>query len=307
MSALTALIPVIPGIVALACVLILLHGWRLLRSDAMAELEVADLVLLRGQDRRGPVGSGPLSRLGVRLVPALRSLIGPGGVRWLQRQVDLAGRPQGASADTVLANAGLWLVMVSAPALLFLVQVNVIGLALCAAVVMILPLARLARLRRLRRERLDRDLPDFLDILSVTVAAGVGFRQALARVAERFGGPLSEEMSLTLNQIANGASRRSAFTDLKHRNDSEAISKFVVAFLQAEELGAPIVETLRQIALDMRRTSAQLLRRKAARTAPRVTLVTSLVLVPGAVITIFVGLFIGSGLEIGTIIGGGAP
>ena len=82
------------------------------------------------------------------------------------------------------------------------------------------------------------------------------------------------------------------------------MSQFVTAFLQAEELGAPIVETLRQIALDMRRTSSQLMRRRAARTSPRVTLVTSLVFVPGAVLTIFVGLYIGSGLQLGSIFGG---
>jgi tight adherence protein C len=303
MSALSALVPVVPGAVALLAILLLLHGWRLFRSDGMADLEVADLVLLRSLEK-GPVGNGPLGRVGERLVPGLRALLGPGGVRWLQRQVNLAGRLGGMTVDSTLAYAGMWLVMVSPLMLMFLVQLNLVGLTLCLAVVLVLPLSRLARLRRLRRERLDRDLPDFLDILSVTVAAGVGFRPALARVADRMGGPLAEEMTLALNQIANGASRRSAFQDLKRRTDSEAMNQFVTAFLQAEELGAPIVDTLRTIAVDMRRTSAQLLRRRAARTAPRVTLVTSLVLVPGAVITVFVGLFIGSGINFGSLLSG---
>ncbi len=298
------LVPLLPGIVALTAMLLFLYGWRLLRSDGMSELEVADFALLRQQESRRTSLLAPMSRLGERLVPALRAVLGPGGLRWVQRQVDLAGRPQGATADTVLANAGLWMVMVSPLVVLFAVQANLIGLLLCVAIAVVMPLAGLSRARRLRRERLDRDLPDFLDILSVTVAAGVGFRPALARVSARMGGPLAEEMTLALNQIANGASRRSAFQDLRRRTESEAMSQFVTAFLQAEELGAPIVETLRQIALDMRRTSSQLMRRRAARTSPRVTLVTSLVFVPGAVLTIFVGLYIGSGLQLGSIFGG---
>jgi tight adherence protein C len=296
-----ALVPLLPASVALASILLLLHGFRLLRSDGLADLQVEDLVLMRsGRTRK----TGPLAKLGERLVPALRALLGPAGLRWLQRQVNLAGRPGGMTVDSTLAYAGLWLVLVSPLIVVYLVTLNVVGVLLALTAATIMPLARLARLRRLRRERLDRDLPDFLDILSVTVAAGVGFRPALARVAERFGGPLAEEMTLALNQIANGASRRSAFVELKGRTESEAMNQFVTAFLQAEELGAPIVDTLRQIALDMRRSSAQQLRRRAARTAPRVTLVTSLIIVPGAVITIFVGLYVGSGVDFGDLLGG---
>ena len=59
------------------------------------------------------------------------------------------------------------------------------------------------------------------------------------------------------------------------------MAQFVTAFLQAEELGAPLVDTLRQIALDMRRSAAAAGRRRAARVAPRVTLVTSWSSCPG--------------------------
>jgi tight adherence protein C len=109
---------------------------------------------------------------------------------------------------------------------------------------------------------------------------------------------------LTLNQIANGVSRRAAFTELRARNESEALAQFVTAFLQSEELGAPLAVTLNQIALEMRRSSAQRMRRKAAQAAPRVTLVTTVVLVPGAIVLIFAGMFLGPDLQIGTILGG---
>lgn len=299
-----AALPLVPAAVAAIAVVLFFQGWRLLRSTHVEGLDVGDLVLLSGEQRRRASGGGPLFRLADLLVPTLRGLVGPKGMQWLNRQVILAGRPDGASADTVLRNAAFWLILVSPALIIFVLSVNLIGLLLSVAAVLVMPLARLSRTRRLRQERLNEDLPDFLDILSVTVSAGVAFRPALLRVSQRYGGPLAEEMSLTLNQIANGASRRTAFAELRDRNDSEALAQFVTAFLQSEELGAPLAETLNQIALEMRRSNAQRMRRRAATTAPRVTLVTTAVLVPGALVLIFVGLYLGSGADFGSILGG---
>jgi len=294
---------VLPALGAAAAVLLVATGWRLARSDSIEGLDVADLVLLRAEQRADVTGRGPLDRTAQRLVPVLRRLVGPAGIRWLQRQVDLAGRPDGATPDTVLRRAARWLVILSPAVALFAIGGNLLGVLLAALVVVVMPLAWLSRARRLRQERLDRDLPDFLDILSVTVSAGVAFRPALSRVAERFEGPLADEMVLTLNQIANGATRRDAFADLRRRNESEALAMFVTAFLQSEELGAPLAPTLDQIAADMRRDSAQRMRRKAARVAPRVTLVTSLVLVPGALVLVIVGIVLGSGVDFAELFG----
>lgn len=299
----STVIPAVPALVAVLCVFLFFRGLRLMRSADVEGLDVGDLVLLSTEQRKKATGGGPLFRLADALVPTLRSLIGPGGVRWLQRQVQLAGRPDGASADTVLRTGAMWVILLTPLFLVSLMVGNVFGVLVCPPLVLVMPLARLARARRLRQERLDRDLPDFLDILSVTVSAGVAFRPALQRVADRYGGPLAEEMTLTLNQIANGASRRAAFTDLRARNDSEALAQFVTAFLQSEELGAPLAETLSQIALEMRRSSAQRLRRKAAQAAPRVTLVTTMVLVPGAIVLIFAGMLIGPDISFSSILG----
>ena len=89
---------------------------------------------------------------------------------------------------------------------------------------------------------------------------------------------------------------------LRDRCESEPMDSFVSAFLQAEELGAPLATTLTNIALDMRRESAQAARRKAARTVPRVTLVVSMVLVPPTLLLIAVGLYLGSDVDLGTVL-----
>jgi tight adherence protein C len=295
--------PALAGLLAALSAATFVVGYRMARADGTSGLAVEDLVLLREEQRRQARGLGPLEAIAARLVPGVRALLGPRRLAGLQHRIDEAGRPEGMTVDSFLRRAVWWAVLVSPLALVFLLDGNLLMLAIALIIPFLLPMSRLSAEKRKRQERIDRDLPDLLDVLAVTVTAGVAFRPALTRVSERFGGALADEMGLTLSQMANGASVRQAFEDLRARNSSEALSQFVTAFLQSEELGAPLTDALNQIALDMRRESAQRLRRKAARTAPRVTLVTSLVLVPGALVLVIAGLIVGSDVDFGVLVG----
>ena len=164
----------------------------------------------------------------------------------------------------------------------------------------------IARTRRLRQERIDRDLPDFLDVLAVTVTAGVGFRSALATVSERFGGPAGRGDRA---HPQPGPQRRlacaTASSGCAQRNDSEPLSLVrhrVPAVRGARRARWPRRST--GSPQDMRRDSAQRQRQRAARVAPRVTLVTSLVLVPGALAILIVGFVLGIDLDFGALFGG---
>ena len=289
------------ALAATTATVLFLSGWRSLRTDPLGHIRAADL-LPSSPDR--PRSGGPLSALADRLVPRFRRLLGDEWTARLQRQIDLAGRPEGLTVDALLRRYAMWAVIVSPVAAVYLLRLNLVGLALAVVVVAVMPLSGLARARRLRRERIERDLPDFLDILAVTVTAGASLEWALDRVARCYEAPLGHEIRTTLDQIAPGASRRQAFENLRRRNDSEAVSEFVTAFLQSQELGAPLAETLNFIATDMRRASAQRMRRRAARAAPRVTLVTSIVLVPGSLILVVVGLILGSDVDFGSLLRG---
>ena len=132
-----------------------------------------------------------------------------------------------------------------------------------------------------RQQRIDRELPDFLDVLSVTVSAGLNFRGALERVALAGEGPLAEEMATVLREMDIGVSRRRAFTNLRDRNDAESLGSFVTAVLQAEELGVPLSQALNDIAAEVRREFAQETRRRAAKAGPKVSLVVTVTIVPG--------------------------
>lgn len=299
-----SLATLLPGFAVAAAVLLALQGYRLLRSDAAEGLALEDLTVLRPEQRRAARGEAPLGRMATRLAPRVRRRLPARAVAWLQAQVDYAGRPDGLSVDGVLRGVLLWAIMLSPATIICLVSANLVGLFLCLIAPLMMPLSRLSRLRRLRTEALDQDLPDFLDVLAVTVSAGVGFRPALMRVSERFGGPLASEMKLALGQVQHGASLRGAFEQLRERSDSEALSQFVTAFLQSDELGAPLVEALNQIAVDQRREHAQRMRRKAAQIAPRVTLVTTVVLVPATLILLLVGIVLGADINFGDLFGG---
>jgi tight adherence protein C len=162
----------------------------------------------------------------------------------------------------------------------------------------------LSRTGRLRQHRLERDIPDFIDILAITVRAGTGYRAALHRVATSLSGPASEEILATLRQMELGATRREAFQKLRERNDCKTLDNFVAAQLQAEELGTPLADALASIAADTRRMAAQNARRRAQRAAPRITLTAIALLLPATMILIAVGMYLGSGIHLGNLLGG---
>jgi tight adherence protein C len=295
-----------PALLALAAAgifLLAVAGLRMARGDALEGWDVGDIMLLRDESKRR-TRRGPVDALAHRLAPRLARALGPRTLARIRQRIELAGRPDGMTVESFLQLVLKYAVVFGFFALCLLALGNTFSAVLCLVAVPLLPFSRLAGHQRRRQERISADLPDFLDILSVTVSAGIGFRTALGRVAQRFEGPLRDELLQTLHQLDVGVPRRQAFEALRDRCDSEPMDSFVSAFLQAEELGAPLALTLNNIATDMRRESAQAARRKAARTVPRVTLVVSVVLVPPTLLIIVVGLYLGSGVDLGEVLGG---
>jgi tight adherence protein C len=295
-----------PGMLALAATgtfLLAVLGFRMARGDALEGWDVDDIVLLRDQSKRRR-RVGPLDSVARRLAPMLARRLGPRNLAAIRARIDLAGRPDGMTVDTFLKTVVRYALIFGTGSVLLFLQGNLVSAVLCLVAIPILPFSRLAGQQRRRQDRIERDLPDFLDILSVTVSAGIAFRTALGRVAARFEGPLHDELLQTLHQLDVGVPRRQAFLSLRDRCGSEAMDSFVSAFLQAEELGAPLATTLNNIALDMRRESAQAARRKAARTVPRVTLLVSVVLVPPTLLIILVGVYLGADLDLGQLLNG---
>jgi len=107
------------------------------------------------------------------------------------------------------------------------------------------------RVKRRQKEVL-RALPNALDLVTTCVGAGLGLDAALARVAEKSGGPLADELARMLREVAMGKLRREGLTEMADRIGVEELSGFVNAVIQAEQLGVGIAQVLRVQADQMR-------------------------------------------------------
>jgi tight adherence protein C len=111
---------------------------------------------------------------------------------------------------------------------------------------------------RARKEKVKAELPDALDLLAVSVEAGLGFDASLAKINEHMEGPLAEEFGLTLSEMRIGEGRQEALKRLAERVDAQELSAFTRAIIQADQLGTSLGRILRVQAADAR------LRRQAA-------------------------------------------
>jgi tight adherence protein C len=108
-----------------------------------------------------------------------------------------------------------------------------------------------------RRRAVARSLPDALDLLTVSVDAGLGFDLSLVKVTERFRGVLSEELKRLLQEMKLGVPRREALQNLAKRTGEENLTSFVNSLVQAEHLGVSISNILRLQSAEMRRRRRQ--------------------------------------------------
>ena len=119
-----------------------------------------------------------------------------------------------------------------------------------------------AQLKKKQAE-IEKTLPDILDLLTVSVEAGLGFDSALLKVVEKQKGALAEEFLKVLQEIKMGRPRRDALRDLSKRNPIEDLSNVVAALVQADQLGIPIAGVLRNQSKQIRQKHRQRAEEKA--------------------------------------------
>ncbi len=114
-----------------------------------------------------------------------------------------------------------------------------------------------------RQSSILRSLPDVLDLLTISVEAGLGFEQALDRVIEAVPGSLSDEFARMLGESRAGASRSDAMRAMDERIDIPEVRSFVLAIIQADTFGVSIGRVLRAQSEEMRIKRRQLAQEKA--------------------------------------------
>lgn len=125
------------------------------------------------------------------------------------------------------------------------------------AIGLCLPYVLLEQMITKRKIALQQELPDVLDLLTVSVEAGLGFDGALVKLSEKMKGQMVDEFTRMLQEIRIGVSRKDALRALAERCDVQDISLFTGALIQADQLGVSISKVLRIQSLDMREKRKQ--------------------------------------------------
>jgi tight adherence protein C len=239
---------------------------RTLRAARTIDLDPRDL----GRRQLAVPFFSRIAEPAMRRATALARRISPDGLaERLDQELAYAGYPAGWDAGRVLA------FKVIAPATLVLLVIAVGPAAGWRTVSVLLAVPAVAFLGwmvpdvlvrskgKKRQKEIQRSLADAIDLLAITVEAGLGFDAALSRVAGEVRGPLGQELHRVVQEIRLGAPRSDALRNLAERNSVDELKTFVLAMIQADLLGMRIGLVLEIQAKEIRTKRRQRAEEKA--------------------------------------------
>lgn len=240
-------------------------------SETLRQLEDQQFENQRDQELLAPISErilGPVvslfSKTGSRFNP-------PDYVESIRRKHVQAGIYSPDRVERFLATRILFFVLVPFW-LAFVFLVNPLGMGgmlqlamagVGVAGLVIGPSSRLDGKVKTRQAGIQRSLPDVLDLLVISVEAGLGFEQAVDRVIHNVPGELSDEFARVLGETSAGATRADSLRGLQERVDIPEVRSFVLAMIQADRFGVSIGRVLRAQADEMRIKRRQLAQEKA--------------------------------------------
>jgi tight adherence protein C len=236
--------------------------------DRLALYGRSNAPTVRDDELSKPLAQRTIGPIVLKLSGFLKRFTPVGYLEKKQQQLLLAGSPGNIDAPALvvikLLGTGVGLV------LSFLI-VDYGGSTIQRIVLFVFPVvlgffgpdAWLSRKVEERRVAMQRALPDLLDLMVISVEAGLGFDSALSRVVGTVPGPLSEEFFRMLQETRVGVSRRDAMRHLMDRTDLDELRSFLLAMIQAEAFGVTIANVLRVQADEMRTKRRQRAQEKA--------------------------------------------
>lgn len=115
-----------------------------------------------------------------------------------------------------------------------------------------LPHYYLKKKMQIRGKLALKELPDFLDLLTVSLEAGLGFDGAISKVVSKKSGVLTDEFRRCLEEMRLGKTRREAMVGIRSRVMSDEVKAFISSIVQAEKLGVGLVQVLRVQSAEVR-------------------------------------------------------
>jgi len=209
-----------------------------------------------------------------------------------QHKLELAGNPNNWSAAEFLGIRGLAALLLAALTfvLLMLTESGVTRQLLFSGAMGLLgyflPIIWLGRRISSRQDEIVKTLPDALDLLTISVEAGLPFDGAMLRVAEKWDNELSKGFQRLLTEMQMGKSRRDALRDMADKMDVPDVTSFVAALIQADQLGISIAKVLRIQAEQMRIKRRQRAEEKAQQAPIKMLIPMTFLILPTILIII---------------------
>ena len=208
----------------------------------------------------------------------------------IERQIIVAGKQNVWSVDKVIFAWGLTIVICFGAGLfifltsdLMLIQ-RLVMLLMLTAIGVVLPMSFLRTKIRERQEKIITELPPFLDLLSVSVQAGLSFDASVDRILRRSSGPLMDEFRQMQKDLRLGLSKKEALHEMANRCDLEDVYLFTTSVIQSERLGTSMGKTLVEQAKNMRERYQQRIKAKALKAPIKILFPLVLLIFP----TIFI-------------------
>lgn len=187
-----------------------------------------------------------------------------------------------------LATVALWVVPLAGGSGVLTILLG----AGCGVLGWFLPMYYVKRRRRLRFEAMDRQMPDMIDLLVVTIEAGLGILASMRVAAESLPDPLGQELRLTLQEQRMGLSVNEAIESLGRRADCSNMRIFVRSLTQGERLGVSIGTTMRNLALEMRKRRKAMVEEAAQKIPIKMLFPLAFLIFPAMFIVLLVPAFI---------------
>jgi tight adherence protein C len=239
--------------------------------DSLRQLEGYEVENVRDQELLAPVTERALMPVLTGLTNLGRRFTPVGYVDDVRQKFIWSGNASAEAVDRFLAVRVITVALVPVVVIGFFVW-NPLGLTglnfwivlfLLGAALLMGPDAILNRRVEERQHQLRITLPDILDLLTISVEAGLGFEQAVDRTVEAVPGPLSAEFSRMLGETRAGSTRADAMRAMEQRCNVPEVRSFVLAILQADTFGVSIGRVLRAQAEEMRIKRRQLAQERA--------------------------------------------
>jgi tight adherence protein C len=248
-------IPLIIAVLAVAGVLVIFYAMAGSRPMDPVQARLSQLGSMQARtleeiELQQPLFERTLRPMARRLSGVAQRFASPSKVSKTEQRLAMAGNPSNLRTVDFLGlkfvvagllGGGTFLfcaLLMRNPAFGFLGGIALGGLGFMA------PEIWLSRRIKNRQKAILLAVPDTLDLLTISVKAGLSFDGALAKVVEKTFGPLADEFRRCLAEIRVGKVRRDALRDVVGRTDVPALSNFIAAIIQAEQLGVPIAKVL---------------------------------------------------------------